>query len=71
MMDESTQTGEEATALSPLATRKPYELPALLELAALRDVTLTEWTSKGRRDGRKNRGTGRGGMNGQSRESTS
>ncbi len=51
--------------------KKPYERPVLTKLGALRDVTLTEWSSKGRRDGRKNRNTGRGGMNGLSRDSAS
>ncbi|WP_296328822.1 lasso RiPP family leader peptide-containing protein [Reyranella sp.] len=57
--------------LSPALEKKPYERPVLTKLGALRDVTLTQWTSRGRRDGWKNRNTGRGGMNGLSRDSNS
>lgn len=71
MTDESMQTGEEATTLSPASAKKPYERPVLTKLGALRDVTLTNWSYKGRRDGRKDRNTGRGGMNGLSRDSSS
>lgn len=71
MTDESLQTGDEAAKLSPVSGKKPYEPPVLTKLGALRDVTLTLFTSKGNRDGRKNRNTGRGGMNGQSREAIS
>ncbi|KAF0100602.1 MAG: hypothetical protein FD144_3180 [Rhodospirillaceae bacterium] len=71
MTDEPMQTGEEASALSPASAKKPYERPVLTKLGALRDVTLTIWTSKGNRDGRKNRNTGRGGMNGLSRDANS
>ncbi len=48
--------------------KKLYERPVLTKLGALRDVTLTENTSKGNRDGRKNRYTGREGLNGLSRD---
>jgi len=68
MTDKSMKAGEEASELSPTSGKKPYERPVLTKLGALRDVTLTEWTSKGRRDGRKDRNTGRGGMNGLSRD---
>ena len=71
MTDESIQTGEAATTPSPASGKKPYERPVLVRLGALRDVTLTQWSSKGRRDGQKNRNTGRGGMNGLSRASVS
>ncbi len=68
MTDELTQTGDEAAKLPPVPGKKPYEPPVLTRLGALRDVTLTLWSSKGRRDGRKNRYTGRGGMNGLPRD---
>ncbi len=71
MTDEPMQTGEEAAALSPASAKKPYERPVLTKLGALRDITLTKWSYKGRRDGRKNRNTGRGGMNGLSKDSDS
>lgn len=71
MTDKSIQTGEETSELSPVSAKKAYERPVLTKLGALRDMTLTEWSSKGRRDGRKNRNTGRGGMNGLSRDSLS
>jgi hypothetical protein len=71
MTDESIQTVEEATALSPASVSKPHERPVLTELGALRDVTLTNWSWKGRRDGWKSRNTGRGGMNGLSQDSNS
>jgi hypothetical protein len=69
MADETTETGEEAKAVSPAAAKKPYEHPVLTKLGALRDVTLAQWSYKGRRDGWKSRNTGRGGMNGMSRDS--
>jgi hypothetical protein len=69
MKDNSLQTGEGASELSSMSGKKPYERPVLTKLGALRDVTLTQWSSKGRRDGRKERNTGRGGMNGLSRDS--
>lgn len=71
MTDEPIQTGEEATALSPASAKKPYERPVLTKLGALRDITLTKWSYQGRRDGWKSRNTGRGGMNGLSRDSNS
>lgn len=69
MTDESIQTREEA--LSPSSAKKPYERPVLTKLGALRDVTLTKWSYKGRRDGWKSRNTGRGGMDGLSKDSNS
>jgi hypothetical protein len=71
MTDEAIQTGEEATALAPASAKKPYEQPVLTKLGALRDVTLTKRSWKGRRDGWKSRNTGRGGMNGLSQDSNS
>ncbi len=71
MTDEPMQTGEAATVASPVAAKKPYEQPVLTKLGALRDVTLTKWSYKGRRDGWKSRNTGRGGMNGLSKDSNS
>ena len=71
MTDESLQTGDEAAKLSPVSGKKPYEPPVLTKLGALRDVTLTKWSYKGRRDGWKSRNTGRGGMNGLSQDSNS
>jgi hypothetical protein len=71
MTDKSLQTGEDSPEISPVSGKKTYETPVLTKLGALRDVTLTQWSSKGRRDGRKDRNTGRGGMNGLSRDSAS
>lgn len=71
MTDEPMQTGEAATVSSPASAKKPYERPVLTKLGALRDVTLTKWSYKGRRDGWKSRNTGRGGMNGLSQDSHS
>lgn len=71
MTDESKQTGQEPSESSTASGKRPYERPVLTRLGALRDVTLTQWTSKGRRDGWKSRNTGRGGMNGLSREANS
>lgn len=71
MTDEAMKMDEEATAPSPTSARKPYERPVLTRLGALRDVTLTKWSYKGRRDGWKSRNTGRGGMNGLSQDSSS
>jgi len=71
MTDEPMQTGDAATAVPPASAKKPYEQPVLTKLGALRDVTLTKWSYKGRRDGWKSRNTGRGGMNGLSQDSNS
>jgi len=71
MTDEPMQTDQEAATLSPASAKKPYERPVLTRLGALRDVTLTQWSFKGRRDGWKSRNTGRGGMNGLSPASNS
>lgn len=71
MTDNSMHTGQEALEPSSVSGKKPYERPVLTKLGALRDVTLTEQTSKGNRDGRKNRNTGRGGLNGLSQTSAS
>jgi len=69
MSDKSVDTGDEAPELSP--GKKPYEPPVLIKLGALRDLTMTINTSRGSRDGRRNRNTGRGGMNGLSQDSAS
>jgi hypothetical protein len=71
MTDEAMKTDGAATAPSPTSARRPYERPVLTRLGALRDVTLTKWSYKGRRDGWKSRNTGRGGMNGLSQDSSS
>lgn len=71
MTDEPLQNGEAATVSLPVSAKKFYERPVLTRLGALRDVTLTKWSYKGRRDGWKSRNTGRGGMNGQPQESNS
>jgi hypothetical protein len=68
MTEESTQTGKVVTALSPASDKKPFETPVLTKPGALRDITPTNSNYKGRRDGRKDRNIGRGGMNGRSRE---
>jgi len=71
MTDKSMHTGEEAHEPASLSEKKPYERPVLTKLGALRDITLTENTSRGNRDGRKNRRTGRGGVDGLSGNSVS
>ncbi len=68
MTDESMHTGKAVREPLSSSAKKPYERPLLVKLGALRDITLTEYTSKGNRDGRKNRYTGRGGVNGLSRD---
>lgn len=70
MTDKSMHTGEEAPEPASLSGKKPYEQPVLTKLGALRDVTLTMSRSPGNRDGRKNRYTGRGGLNGLSQDCT-
>jgi len=70
MTDKSLPTGEEALEAAPVSGKKPYERPVLTRLGALRDVTLAN-SSKGKPDGRQNRVTGRGGLNGLSRDSAS
>ena len=71
MTDKSMHTDEEALEPASLSGKKPYERPVLTKLGALRDVTLTQFSSKGNRDGRKNRYTGRGGLNGLPQDSAS
>jgi hypothetical protein len=69
MTDKSVHTSDEAPELSP--EKKPYVPPVLTKLGALRDLTMTINTSRGNRDGQRNRNTGRGGMNGLSQDSAS
>ena len=71
MTDKTMPKNDEASERSPVAGKKTYERPVLTKLGALRDVTLTQWSSKGRRDGQRDRNTGRGGMNGLSPRSAS
>lgn len=69
MIDKSMATSDEGA--EPASAKKPYDPPVLTRLGALRDVTMTLWGARGNRDGRKNRYTGRGGVNGLSRECAS
>jgi hypothetical protein len=69
MSDKSVHAGDEAP--EPSLGKKPYEPPGLTKLGALRDLTMTLNNSPGSRDGRRNRNTGRGGMNGLSQDSAS
>lgn len=60
MMDKSMNKTEGASASAPPLTKKPYEKPVLTKLGALRDLTMTK-SSKGAKDGKSFRFTGRGG----------
>lgn len=53
------KTGGAAASTLPLA-KKAYDKPVLTKLGALRDLTMTK-NSKGGRDGKNKRFTGRGG----------
>lgn len=51
---------EEASGAAPQPAKKPYEKPVLSSFGSLRDLTMTK-NSKGNKDGKSNRFTGRGG----------
>jgi hypothetical protein len=71
MIDKSMQSGDEGVEPAPGSAKKPYDPPVFTKLGALRDLTGTIFFSPGNRDGRKARYTGRGGVNGLSRECAS
>jgi hypothetical protein len=71
MIDKSMQGSDDAAEPVSASAKKPYDPPVLTKLGVLRDVTMTLSRSPGNRDGRKNRFTGRGGVNGLSRECAS
>ncbi len=60
MMDKSMNKTEEASGAARPLAKKPYEKPVLTKLGALRDLTMTK-ASKGNKDGKTSRFTGRGG----------
>ena len=60
MMDKSMNKTEEASSSTQPLAKKPYGKPVLTKLGALRDLTMTK-NSKGNKDGKSNRFTGRGG----------
>jgi hypothetical protein len=60
MIDKSTNKTEEASGSELPLAKKAYEKPVLTKLGALRDLTMTQ-NSKGAKDGKTNRFTGRGG----------
>lgn len=60
MMDKSMNKTDAASAPTLPLAKKPYEKPVLTKLGALRDLTMTK-NSKGGRDGKNSRFTGRGG----------
>jgi len=68
---KSMQSSDDGAEPVSAPTKKPYDPPVLTKLGALRDVTKTIYFAKGNRDGRTNRYTGRGGVNGLSRECAS
>ena len=68
MIDKSMQSGDESVEPVPGSAKKPYDPPVFTKLGALRDVTQTIFFARGNRDGRTTRYTGRGGVNGLSRE---
>lgn len=68
MTDNSMENGDGAVREASGSAKKPYDPPVLTKLGALRDVTMTTFNARGNRDGRKNRYTGRGGLNGLSRD---
>lgn len=51
---------EEATEVTPSSAKRRYTKPILSNLGSLRDLTMTKF-SKGAKDGKSNRFTGRGG----------
>jgi hypothetical protein len=71
MIDKSMQSSDDDAEPVSASAKKPYDPPVLTKLGVLRDVTMTLSRSPGNRDGRKNRFTGRGGVNGLSRECAS
>jgi len=71
MIDKSMQSGDESVEPAQGPAKKPYDPPVFTKLGALRDVTETIAFARGNRDGRINRYTGRGGVNGLSRECAS
>jgi hypothetical protein len=71
MIDKSMQSRDDGAEPVSASAKKPYDPPVLTKLGALRDVTMTIFGARGNRDGRKNRYTGRGGVNGLSRECAS
>ena len=71
MIDKAMQGSDDGAEPVSASAKKPYDPPVLTKLGALRDVTMTLSRSPGNRDGRKNRYTGRGGVNGLSRECAS
>jgi hypothetical protein len=71
MNDKSMNSSDDGTEAVSASAKKPYDPPVLTKLGALRDVTMTIQFARGNRDGRKSRFTGRGGMNGLSRECAS
>ena len=71
MIDKAMQGSDDGAEPVSASAKKPYDPPVLTKLGALRDVTMTISRSPGNRDGRKNRYTGRGGVNGLSRECAS
>lgn len=71
MIDKSMQSSDDGAEPVSASTKKSYDPPVLTKLGALRDVTMTISGARGNRDGRKHRYTGRGGVNGLSRECAS
>ena len=67
MIDKAMQGSDDGAEPVLGSAKKPYDPPVLTKLGALCDVTMTISNSPGNRDGRKNRYTGRGGVNGLSR----
>lgn len=59
-MTDQTQTQDNAASLSP-EVKKTYERPVLVKLGALRDLTMSKYSSGGK-DGYKGGYTGRGGL---------
>jgi hypothetical protein len=60
MIDKSTNKTEGASGSELPLAKKAYEKPVLTKLGALRDLTMT-LNSKGNKDGKNSRFTGRGG----------
>jgi hypothetical protein len=71
MNDKSMQSSDDGAEPVSISAKKPYDPPVLTKLGALRDVTQTILFARGNRDGRTSRFTGRGGVNGLSRECAS